>query len=187
MFKYRPISENHRIGVTPQKTREIKYVLKPPGHPKYKYEDYEVSVISPCTHDGVCPLKPGTWCSFSQRAQSSMIRSNNEEKFSYVVLQKKLKESVVRENINDKNIKTNSEDYWFADPTDPRLMKADPTPLNIIHRFLEYPDEDTNPLAEQLLDEVDFDDYNPPLARFEYGRLIRYNIFSLLLFIIIIF
>lgn len=102
-----------------------------------------------------------------------MIRKNSEEKFSYVVLQKRLKQSVVFDNFNDKKVKKNGEDFWLASIADHRLITADPTPLNIVQRYLDYPDEETNPLTEQLMDEVDFDDYNPPLVRNEYGRLIR--------------
>lgn len=131
-------------------------------------------VIAPCTHDGMCPLKAGTWCSFPQRAQSSMIRKNSEEKFSYVVLQKRLKPSVALKNILDPKIKKNSEDFWLTSLTDSRLISADPTPLNIVQRYLDYPEEETTPLTEQLIDEIDFNDYNPPLIRNEYGRLIRY-------------
>jgi hypothetical protein len=152
-------------------------VLKPPGSPRFAYEDYEISVVAPCTHDGTCPLRPGSWCSFPQRAQSSMIRKNNEEKFSYVVLQKKLKASALRtlslKTGDDSSLMRNGEDYWLTDLLDPRLVSADPTPLNIVQRFIDYEQRDTNPLTEALMEEVDFDDYNPPLVRSEYGRILR--------------
>jgi hypothetical protein len=71
------------------------------------------------------------------------------------------------------NLLKNAEDYWLTHVSDPRLVTADPTPLNIVQRFLDYEHRDTNPLAEQLMDEVDFDDYHPPLVRNEYGRILR--------------
>jgi hypothetical protein len=120
-----------------------------------------------------------------------MIRKHNEEKFSYVVLQKRLKKSAVRQYIVtkqgektqdteiEKQIESlirkreNGEDFWLTPIHDSRLFGADPTPLNIVQRFLDWKDEDTNPLAESLMEEVDFDDYNPPLVKDEYGRLLR--------------
>jgi hypothetical protein len=95
------------------------------------------------------------------------------------VLQKKLKLSSLLNTNGDSGVtKTdllmnNSEDYWLTHVTDPRLVSADPTPLNIVQRFLDYDSRDTNPLAEQLMEEVDFDDYHPPLVRSEYGRILR--------------
>lgn len=148
--------------------------MKPTGSPRFSYEDYEVSVIAPCTHDGTCPLRPGSWCSFPQRAQSSLIRKNNEEKFSYVVLQKKLKYTALARHPTDHSLINNAEDFWLSHIADSRIVSADPTPLNIVQRFLDYEHQDTNPLAEELMEEVDFDDYNPPLVRREYGRILRY-------------
>ena len=50
----------------------------------------------------------------------------------------------------------------------------DPTPLATLNRFLEARNEgEVNDLVENLLDDVDWDDYNPPLYRQEYGRIIR--------------
>jgi ribosomal protein RSM22 (predicted rRNA methylase) len=37
--------------------RQIRYVLHPPRHPALGYEDFEVSVLAPCTHDKPCPLR----------------------------------------------------------------------------------------------------------------------------------
>lgn len=104
-----------------------------------------------------------------------MIRRQNEEKFSYVVLQKKLKTSALLKHAKDHTLLNNAEDFWLTHNGDPRLVSADPTPLNIVQRFLDYESRDTNPLAEQLMEEVDFDDYNPPLVRSEYGRILRYD------------
>jgi hypothetical protein len=107
-----------------------------------------------------------------------MIRKHNEEKFSYVVLQKKLKSSALQTLAKeDPVLLKNGEDFWLTDPLDPRLVSADPTPLNIVQRFLDYDQQDTNPLTEELMEEVDFDDYNPPLVRSEYGRILRYPLF----------
>jgi ribosomal protein RSM22 (predicted rRNA methylase) len=55
------------------KSSEVQYVLPPPSNPDtgrpYRYEDFTVKVLAPCTHDKVCPLKPGAWCSFKQKTQ----------------------------------------------------------------------------------------------------------------------
>lgn len=54
------------------------------------------------------------------------------------------------------------------------LTERDPTPLATMQRFLEADGEAAvEDLVEDLVDEVDWDDYNPPLFRQEYGRLIR--------------
>ena len=59
-----------------------------PAPTGYAHSDICAAVVAPCTHDSACPLAAGTWCSFSQRVHSAMIRKGFEEKFSYVVIQK---------------------------------------------------------------------------------------------------
>ena len=64
----------------------LKMILPPPFG--YRQEDIGAHVIAPCTHDRPCPLSTGTWCSFSQKVYSGIIRKAAEEKFSYVIIQK---------------------------------------------------------------------------------------------------
>jgi ribosomal protein RSM22 (predicted rRNA methylase) len=68
--------EGEAVSASPRmygKTAEVQYVLPPPTDPAtqkpYRYEDFTVKVLAPCTHDKVCPLKPGAWCSFKQKTQ----------------------------------------------------------------------------------------------------------------------
>mmetsp|Transcript_10422 Transcript_10422/g.15854 ORF Transcript_10422/g.15854 Transcript_10422/m.15854 type:complete len:895 (+) Transcript_10422:39-2723(+) len=157
----------------PTKDTAVRYVLQPPSHPRLKYEDFEVKVISPCTHDGVCPLRKGSWCSFSQRAHSAMIRKDSEEKFSYCVIQKRVKHSAIHRYSNDGMRSDNGQDDWVQSPEEAGADVRDPTPLVTLRRFMDNPGSDTSQLVEELIDEVDWDDYNPPLFREEYGRLIR--------------
>ena len=54
------------------KTAAVNYVLPPPtdnAGKQFKYEDFMLRVLAPCTHDQTCPLKPGAWCSFKQKTQ----------------------------------------------------------------------------------------------------------------------
>lgn len=59
------------------KTAEVQYVLPPPTNPDtgkpYRFEDFSLKVLAPCTHDKPCPLKPGAWCSFKQKTQVSVF------------------------------------------------------------------------------------------------------------------
>lgn len=99
-------------------THHFEYILKPPeGH---TYESMGASTISPCTHDRPCPLKH-MFCSFTQKCRSGMIRKSNEEKYSYVVIQKV---AVERSTVMDTNGKPrsvldrviNASDPWLVPP-----------------------------------------------------------------------
>ena len=50
----------------------LQLMLPPPRG--YRPQDMNASVVAPCTHDGLCPLKNGAWCNFSQRVHSGVIR-----------------------------------------------------------------------------------------------------------------
>ena len=67
--------------------------------------------------------------------------------------------------------------FLLTNPTSPRPpppAERDPTPLATMRRFLEADGEaGVQHLVEDLVDEVDWDDYSPPLFREEYGRIIR--------------
>ena len=50
----------------------------------------------------------------------------------------------------------------------------DPTPLMVLQRFVGTEREDVQHVLDELTDELDWDDYTPPLYREEWGRIIRY-------------
>jgi hypothetical protein len=93
-------------------------------------------------------LRQGAWCSFPQRAHSSAIRKGSEEKFSYVVLQKKARPGVAVKQAN------NGEDEWLWGAEEMAVSTRDPTPLVTLNRFLDHTGADTEALVEELLDEV---------------------------------
>eukprot|EP01041_Mallomonas_annulata_P010872 gene10872-22705_t len=66
-------------------------------------QDISAHILSPCTHDLPCPLSGKSWCSFSQKVHSGMIRKGSEEKFSYVIIQKRNKSSKLIQNEHDNN------------------------------------------------------------------------------------
>jgi hypothetical protein len=91
---------------------------------------------------------------------SSVIRIDAEEKYSYVVIQK----TVLKD--------TASSNTWIDTPSS-RPTTADPTPLEVLNRVIPCPRTDMEELVEQLLDEVDWQTYSPPLYRSEWSRIIR--------------
>jgi ribosomal protein RSM22 (predicted rRNA methylase) len=116
----------------------LNFVLPPPRD--FKHSSFQAKVISPCTHDGICPLGKGVWCSFSQRSHSAMIRKDSAEKFSYVVIQKVLKNSPPSSD-------------WLMPIEAKRDISRDPTPLATMIRMIES-DEDPTALVDKLIDEV---------------------------------
>ena len=53
-------------------------------------------------------------------------------------------------------------------------VSHDPTPLHVLERFMEAVDEEgLETLVDDLVDQVDWDEYNPPLYRREWGRVLR--------------
>jgi len=51
--------------------------------------------------------------------------------------------------------------------------KIDPTPLQILKRFIGMERPDVQYVLDDLEDEFDWDNYTPPLYREEWGRIIR--------------
>jgi ribosomal protein RSM22 (predicted rRNA methylase) len=184
----------------------VTMILQPPK--TYSYSDFTANVVAPCTHDRPCPLGDGMWCSFSQKVYSSMIRKGSEEKFSYVIIQKRLKNSRKKEGDKDKdnnsnsdsNITNNNSSLWFAKPPSVATHSSSgksakessstasaqagdssefPTPLQVLKRLVdpevdtrgEY--EDRKEILDKLVDEVDWDEYQPVLYREEWGRVLR--------------
>ena len=125
-----------------------------------KHSDLWATVLAPCTHDKVCPLRPGAWCSFSQRVHSPLVRSDNAEKYSYVVMQRAAKDP--RNSIMD----------WAEDSGDADVesrMSKDPTPLQVLR------DAALTPKGKEpaVLEEVDWEEYQPSLRRQEWSRILR--------------
>ena len=53
--------------------------------------------------------------------------------------------------------------------------KIDPTPLQILERFVGMEKPDAQYVLDDLEEEFDWDNYAPPLYREEWGRIIRYD------------
>jgi SAM-dependent methyltransferase len=151
-------------GETHQKPQRMQPVLPAPGG--WSHEDVGAFTVSPCTHDKPCPLSRGAWCSFSQRVHSGMIRKASEEKFSYVVLQKRvvgevpLATSRTKKSMWDKNSKDHLADLWIAPGetgnTGSGLTdgERDPTPLRVLERFMDADEEALPGLVDELVDKV---------------------------------
>jgi hypothetical protein len=56
--------------------------------------------------------------------------------------------------------------------------KIDPTPLQILERFVGMEKPDAQYVLDDLEEEFDWDNYAPPLYREEWGRIIRYDMHS---------
>jgi hypothetical protein len=116
-----------------------------------------------------------------------MVRQASEEKFSYVIIQKrpkplesiqlkksKVKKQTIKSEIGSINTtSTNSFGRWTDDKAN-ITQNVDPTPLAVLNRFVEVEDDDLPALVDSLLDEVDWEEYNPPLYRREWGRILRF-------------
>jgi ribosomal protein RSM22 (predicted rRNA methylase) len=98
---------------------------------------------------------------------SGVIRQDAEEKYSYVVIQKTPR--------HRSNGSTYSSDWLI--PREKSLKAATsgiPTPLEVLKRVMACrKDSDVMGLVDELLDEVDWDEYTPPLHRNEWSRIIR--------------
>eukprot|EP01032_Pedospumella_encystans_P018347 gene18347-20890_t len=194
----------------------VEMMLPPPKKGGYSYEDLGAYVVAPCTHDRPCPLATGVWCSFSQKVYSGVIRKASEEKFSYLVMQKRPKNSAANfvTTVNAKKGSKKNDPHsaarstifgtvqkqrgkwggWLestpyegdghsnsnlaeeAGDSPAALLDAvrNPTPLSVLQRFMETrnPTEVTD-LVDTFIDEVDWEEYDPPLYREEWGRLVR--------------
>eukprot|EP01034_Spumella_vulgaris_P021904 gene21904-27981_t len=211
-----------KIAATRKVKKEQYTNLILPAPPGYTHNEIGAYVVAPCTHDRPCPLAEGQWCSFSQKVYSGMIRKASEEKFSYVVIQKRPKplaaptavdgkkkknapvsvpfqpklfkepknHKAIREGVEEppapfvEKKSVDSFDYWTAPGAvtvlsssgssgEQQQQRTDPTPLNVLKRFSGIKKDDVQEVVDVLLDEVDWDEYNPPLHREEYGRIVR--------------
>jgi len=225
---------------------------------KYGYEELGMYTIAPCSHDRACPMgSAGSWCSFSQKVYSGIIRKASEEKFSYVILQKRPKVVTQQQLINNRRrqqqsrVEKEEEDggalqlvgdllegaplsksaprtsstasssssssssmtptstsasfelekdrsyqwgRWVEEIDDddivpaaagssittgsnssryPEELPPQPTPLSILERFVDAGPRDIPRIMDNLLDEIDWEDYRPPLHREEWGRIVR--------------
>lgn len=136
----------------------------------YENATLKVYTVAPCTHDKECPLGKGIWCSFSQKVYSSMIRKDNEEKFSYVIIRKIADNSTVTRASDNPDIWLNGVDSLPLPPNS--TVTKYPTPINILQQFMDK-SNDSNKLVEKLVDEIDWDEYSPPLIRNEWSRVLR--------------
>jgi ribosomal protein RSM22 (predicted rRNA methylase) len=126
-------------------------------------------IISPCTHDKPCPLGPGLWCSFSQKVVSSMIHKDSQEKFSYVVIQKQAPPANMGDSIGNVDPWASENKITMADDD----SSAHPSTLEVLNRLMVTNKKDVKNVVEKLIDEVDWEEYKPPLRRTEWGRVLR--------------
>ena len=147
----------------------VQLVLPPPRN--LRYSDLRAAVLAPCPHDAPCPLGKGVFCSFSQKVLSGVIHTDSEEKYSYVVIQKVRRQSTSRP-LPSTDRSEKPQDAWLKDS-----LKVDnnsnPTPLEVLSRVMACKRERIPKLVETLIDEVDWEEYNPPLFRSEWSRIIR--------------
>ena len=147
----------------------IELVLPPPRN--LRYTDLKASVLAPCPHDEPCPLGRGVFCSFSQKVLSGVIHKDAEEKYSHVVIQKVRKQSSASPSRsadgNEKN-----KDVWLREPVEEN-NNSDPTPLQVLSRVMACKKDRIPQLVDTLIDEVDWEEYSPPLHRKEWSRIIR--------------
>lgn len=204
---FNPSSGNNPLSTSSSSSGSavIRPVLDPPPNVK-SHEDIGAFVVAPCTHDKKCPLGDGVWCSFSQKVFSGMIRKAHEEKFSYVVIQKRSLNSYDARYSGRKTKVRDGKavaevDVWTKDRSvDPTVaaefsrgrhagnvtggsrgsfdmstprVQLHRTPVQILQQFMTTPAKRLSALVDQLVDEIDWAEYTPPLYRSEYGRILR--------------
>ena len=67
-------------------------------------------------------------------------------------------------------------DYWLIDSKAAQSAEASlhPTPRSVLRRVIATKTAGVPRLMEDLLDEIDWTEYDPPLYRQEWSRIIRY-------------
>lgn len=149
----------------------IELILPAPAN--RQYTDMRAAVIAPCSHDKPCPLAPGSFCSFSQKVLSGVIRKDAEEKYSYVAMQKTAPMEL-QSRKDGRNAELPQDDKWLVHSDMVPMNIENPTPLAVLKRALASSKKhQMEGLVESLLDEVDWEEYNPPLHRNEWSRIVR--------------
>ena len=123
------------------------YVVPPPAN--YAYHQIYAKVVSPCTHDEVCPLRKGQMCVFAQRFQGGLIRKEGLQRFAYVVIQKTATGSP--------SVQSNQKmDPWTSPEVLSRLEKSKIlTPREILLQYASCETkEDAKDLSDVLQKEV---------------------------------
>jgi len=163
----------------------FQHILPPPHG--FSHKDVYASVVSPCTHDGTCPLLDGVWCSFSQKVYSGMIRKASEEKFSYVVIQKLARKGVGRKGgaplggggIDATEWATSSSSSSLsASNVDGAQKDKHMSPLSILVKLRQADlgnrsPKDVQDVMEQVGEDMAWDTYNPIMVRNEWARVLR--------------
>ena len=148
----------------------VELVLPPPRN--LSYTDLKASVLAPCPHDEPCPLGRGVFCSFSQKVLSGVIHKDSEEKYSYVVIQK-VRKHPTSTPLRPADENQAPQDLWLRDSGEESNGSSDPTPLQVLSRIMACKKERVPRLVDTLIDEIDWEEYNPPLYRNEWSRIIR--------------
>jgi ribosomal protein RSM22 (predicted rRNA methylase) len=139
--------------------QERSMILQAPK--SYRHTDFKAHIIAPCTHDGLCPMNKDSFCSFSQRVTSSTLRKDMEEKYSYVILQKKSIKPKTKKQIQEEGPE---EDSWVSyKNTDlsflPELNDAESllnaTPLDIVNTFTKLTEQRKTGEMKKIVDTIE--------------------------------
>lgn len=126
--------------------------------------DICATVVAPCTHDMPCPLSPGLFCSFSQKVNSAMIRKASQEKFSYLVIQKQVRGNRSLNEWND----LSTASYPLGD-----TAETTSTSIQMINKLLKAEKGKLDVVVDELIGEVEWENYIPAARRSEWGRVVR--------------
>lgn len=90
-----------------------------------------------------------------------MIRKESQEKFSYVVLQKRPRLSLGKVTPKPTQKSLDSFGTWTQPLSQVEMVKAapgakavDPTPLKVLERFVDVDEEEIQEVVDKLIDEV---------------------------------
>ena len=111
-----------------------------------------------------CPLSPGLFCSFSQKVNSAMIRKASQEKFSYLVIQKQVRGNRSLNEWND----LSTASYPLGD-----TAETTSTSIQMINKLLKAEKGKLDVVVDELIGEVEWENYIPAARRSEWGRVVR--------------
>lgn len=92
-----------------------------------------------------------------------MIRKDSQEKFSYVILQKRPRHST-HTSSSSSSLSVSAVDpkkhfgVWTEESSkvDEAAKGQDPSPLNVLQRFVDVEEEDVQEVVDKLIDEVQY-------------------------------
>lgn len=160
------------------------YMMFSPPNLEKKHSDYKAKVVSPCTHDKPCPLAVGEWCAFPQKVYNQITHRFVHESFSYVVIQKVLKDKPLSSGHltwTDPISFQKPEFSSFVENPNHLLTQetvSTASPYQIISQYNRPMETNTSEYnhekaVNQLLKVLDWESYDPYLIRSQWNRLIR--------------